>query len=60
MKKGDIDDNAIQEALRDLETRLEAYLVEWRRQVGIQKAPEASIDRKDSRLVATEREEQRR
>jgi hypothetical protein len=60
MKKGDVDDNAIQEALRDLETRLEAYLVEWRRQVGIQKAPEASIDRKDSRLVATEREEQRR
>jgi hypothetical protein len=53
------DENAIQEALKDLETRLEAYLVEWRRHVGIEKGSEASIDRKVPRLVAAEWEEQR-
>jgi hypothetical protein len=55
--KRDVDGNAIREVLGDLETRLEAYLDEWRRRLGIQKLPEAGIDRKERRPVATEREE---
>jgi hypothetical protein len=33
--KRNVDRNAIQEALRDLRTSTEAYLVEWRREFGI-------------------------
>ena len=51
---------AIQEALRDLETSIEAYLVEWRRELGIQRGPETSPYLKELRLEAIERENQRR
>jgi hypothetical protein len=34
--KSDVDRDALQEVLGDLETRLEAYLVEWRRLHGIE------------------------
>jgi hypothetical protein len=54
------DRNAIQGALRDLETSIEAYLVEWRRELGIQRGSETSTDLKDLRLEANEREEQGR
>jgi hypothetical protein len=43
MKKN-LDRNAIQEVLENLETRLEAYLVEWRRELSIREWPEADID----------------
>ncbi len=59
--KRDVDGNAIDEALSNLETRLESYLVEWRRALGIQEWLEAGIDRKEQqRPAATEREEKRR
>jgi hypothetical protein len=58
--KRDVDRNTIQEVLTDLETRLEAYLVRWRRELGIQKWYEAGTDQKEHRSVAIEREEQRR
>jgi hypothetical protein len=51
---------AIQEALRDLETSIEAYLVKWRRELGIQRGPETSPYLKELRLEAIERENQRR
>jgi len=57
-RKGDR--NAIQEALRDLETSIEAYLVEWRRELGIQRGSETSTDLKELRLEAIEREKRRR
>jgi len=34
--KSDVDRDALQEVLGDLEPRLKAYLVEWRRQLGIE------------------------
>ena len=34
--KSDADRDALREVLGDLETRLEAYLVEWRRLLGIE------------------------
>ena len=52
--------NPIQEALRDLETSIEAYLVKWRRELGIQRGPETSPYLKELRLEAIERENQRR
>jgi hypothetical protein len=55
MKRG-VDGKAIHEVLCALETRLEAYLAEWRRDLGIQERPEAGIDRKERRPAATERE----
>jgi hypothetical protein len=55
-----VDRNAIQEALRELETGIEAYLVEWRRELGIQRGPETGPDLKELRLEAIERENQRR
>ena len=58
--KRNVDRNAIQEALRNLETSIEAYLVEWRREFGIQGGPESSPDLKELRLEAIEREKQRR
>src|SRR5829696_3178859 len=54
--KRNVDRNAIQEALRDLETSIEAYLVEWRRKLGIQRGPETSTNLKELRLEAIERE----
>ena len=41
--------------LGELKSRLEAYLVEWRRQLGIQERTEASIDRDERRPAAAER-----
>jgi hypothetical protein len=58
--KRNADRNAIQGAPRDLETSIEAYLVEWRRELGIQRGPETSTDLKGLRLGANEREEQGR
>ena len=58
--KRNVDRNAIQEALRDFEIRIEASLVEWRRELGIQRGPETSIDLKELRLEAIDRDEQRR
>jgi len=55
-----VDRNAIQEALRELETGIEAYLVEWRRELGIQRGPEPGPDLKELCLEAIERENQRR
>ena len=51
-----VDKNAIEEILGDLETRLKAYLVEWRRERGIRCASEAGIVRSDRRPAATGRE----
>jgi hypothetical protein len=48
--------NAIEEILGDLEIRLKAYLVEWRRERGIRCASEAAIVRSDRRPAATRRE----
>ena len=58
--KRNVDRNAIQEALRALETSIEAYLVEWRRELGIHKGAETSPDLKELRMEAIEREKQRR
>jgi phage gp36-like protein len=57
--KRNVDRYAIQEALRDLETSIEAYLVGWRRELGIQRVPKISTDLKELRLEAIERKEQR-
>lgn len=51
-----MDKNAIEEILGDLETRLKAYLVEWRRELGIRYASEAGIVRSDRRPAATKHE----
>jgi hypothetical protein len=48
--------NAIEEILGDLEIRLKAYLVEWRRERGIRCPSEAGIVRSDRRPAATRRE----
>ena len=53
--KSDEDRDAVQQVLGDLETRLKAYLVEWRRQLGVQKRPESNNERKERRQAATER-----
>jgi len=55
MKSG-VDREALQKVLGDLESRLEAYLVEWRQQLGIQEQPESSSERKDRFQTAAERE----
>jgi len=54
--KSDVDRDAFQIVLGDLETRLEAYLVEWRRRFDIHDRTEASIDRGERRQAASERE----
>jgi hypothetical protein len=54
--KSDVDRDALQEVLENLETRLKAYLVEWRREHGIRGASESGIDRIERLSVATERE----
>jgi hypothetical protein len=53
-----VDKNAIEEILGDLETRLKAYLVEWRRELGIRSASEAGIVRSDRRPAAIKREKE--
>jgi hypothetical protein len=59
MRNSNVDRNAVQDMLGDLETRLIAYLEEWRREFGIQQGPEAGIDRKEPGLLASERKDQR-
>ena len=54
--KSDVDRAALQKVLGDLESRLEAYLVEWRRRFDIHDRTEASIDRGERRQAASERE----
>jgi hypothetical protein len=54
--KSDVDRDALQEVLENLETRLKAYLVEWRRRFDIHDRNEASIDRGERRQAASERE----
>jgi hypothetical protein len=54
--KSDVDREAIQEVLENLESRLKAYLVEWRREHGIRGASESGIDRIERLPAATERE----
>jgi hypothetical protein len=54
--KSDVDRDALQEVLENLETRLKAYLVEWRRRFDIHDRTEASIDRGERRQAASERE----
>jgi hypothetical protein len=41
--------------LEDLEIRLEAYLTEWRVQLGIQEEAEADMARKEQPPASTER-----
>ena len=53
--KSDVDGEALQKVLGDLETRLEAYLDEWQRQLDIQDRTEASIDRDERRQAASGR-----
>jgi hypothetical protein len=48
-RDAEVDRNALWEILGDLETRLEAYLVEWRRRFDIHDRTEASIDRGERR-----------
>ena len=50
--------NAREEILGDLETRLKAYLVEWRRELGIRGVSEAGIVRSVRRSAATKREKE--
>ena len=47
--------HAIREVLEDLEIRLEAYLTEWRVQLGIQEEAEADMARKEQPPASTER-----
>jgi hypothetical protein len=54
--RSDVDRHALQEVLGDLETRLEAYLVEWRRRFDIQERIQASIDLGERSQAASERE----
>jgi hypothetical protein len=54
-----VDSNAIQEILGDLETRLEAYLVEWRRELGLRGVSEVDIDRAERLAATTERQKDR-
>jgi hypothetical protein len=55
---GEVDKVAKQEILKDLETRLEVYLVEWRRELGIRGASETGIDRIERLPAATERQKE--
>jgi len=54
--KSDVDRDALQEVLENLETRLKGYPVEWRREHGIRGASESGIDRIERLPAATERE----
>jgi hypothetical protein len=46
--KSDVDRDALQKVLGDLETRLKAYLVEWQRQLGIQEQPDLATSVRNS------------
>jgi len=46
--KSDVDRDALQKMLGTLETRLKAYLVEWRRDLGIQSQHESSNERNEA------------
>ncbi len=50
----DVDKQALSEGLKNLETRLEAYLLEWQRQLGLPKRPCDGIDPKERPPVGTE------
>jgi hypothetical protein len=41
---GEVDKDAKQEILKDLETRLEAYLLEWRRELDLRGVSKVGID----------------
>jgi hypothetical protein len=56
--KSDVDRDALQEVLENLETRIKAYLVEWRREHGIRGASESGIDRIERLPAATERQKE--
>jgi hypothetical protein len=57
MKKGNVDRKVIEGMLGDLETKLAAYVDDWRQELGIRKGSEAGIDRKELHPAATEQEE---
>ena len=48
--------NELQKVLKNLETRLEAYLTEWREQLGFQEEAEAGIARDEQSSAPTKRE----
>ena len=54
----EVDRNAIQEILGDLETRLEVYLVEWQRELGLRGVSEVSIGRTEQLPAATGRQKE--
>jgi hypothetical protein len=47
MRKMNEQGNAIERMLKDLEATVEAYLNEWRQELGIQERSKASIDREE-------------
>jgi hypothetical protein len=47
--------HALREVLEDLEVRLEAYLAEWREQLGVQENVGAGIARDEQPPESTER-----
>jgi hypothetical protein len=53
-----VDRNAIQEILEDLETRLEAYLVEWRGELGLRGVCDAGIDHTERLPAVSGREKE--
>ena len=55
--KGDVNEDAIREVLGGLQSRLEAFLTEWRRELIFQERFEDGVVREEERLVATQREE---
>jgi len=59
MKIRNVDRKVVEEILGDLETKLAAYVDDWRQELGIRKGSEAGIERKELSLVATEQEEHR-
>jgi hypothetical protein len=52
--------HVIREVLEDLEIRLEAYLTEWRGQLGIQEEAEADMARKEQPPAPTEPEQEKK
>ena len=58
MKTGKEEGKATEVMLRDLETKLLAYLDELRRELGIPNGLEIGFDREELRLAATEHEDQ--
>jgi hypothetical protein len=54
-----VDKNAIQEILGDLEFKLEAYLLEWRRERGLRGVSRTGIDRAERLPAATGRQKER-